>query len=60
MDQCRAKIELLYQIFPVQIAFQSCDRVEFDFLRFCNQNRLEFQIQRDWKKPNFLSRDLQL
>ena len=30
------------------------------FLRFCNQNRFEFQIPRDWKNRTFLPRDLQL
>ena len=35
----------MYQIVFIQIAFQSFDRVEVDFLRLCNQNRCEFKFR---------------
>ena len=39
----------MYQIILTQIPLHSSDILEFDFLRFFDQTRFEFQIPRDWK-----------
>ena len=42
----------MYQIFLIQIAFQSSDRVELDFLGSVSKNALNFK-SRGTKKLNF-------